>query len=133
MQILWGGILVGLVVHLMGYGYWRAANAAWQTMIFTTLTFCHLGVALAARSERNLLWELGLRSNKPLLGALLLMMGLQLMVVYVPFFQTIFALSPAELILSLTLSVAVFSTIEAQKWLSRHTSISPPGRESRRG
>ena len=123
-QILWGGILVGLVVHLMGYGFWRADNAAWQTMIFTTLTFSHLGVALTARSERSLLWELGLRSNKPLLGALLLMMGLQLMVVYVPFFQTLFATRPlslAELILSLTLSAAVFSTIEAQKWLSRRT------------
>ena len=102
-----------------------AANANWQTMIFTTLTFCHLGVALAARSERSLLWELGLLSNKPLLGALLLMMSLQLMVVYVPFFQRIFttrALSPADLVLSLALSVAVFSTIEAQKWLSRRTS-----------
>jgi Ca2+-transporting ATPase len=125
-QIIWGGILVGLVVHITGYGYWRAANPTWQTMIFTTLTFCHLGVALAARSERNLLWELGLRSNKALLGALFLMTGLQLLVVYVPFLQALFttrALSPAELILSLTLSVAVFSIIEAQKWLARRTSI----------
>jgi Ca2+-transporting ATPase len=123
-HVIWVGLLMGLVSLGMGYWTWRAGWDNWQTMLFTTLTLSQMGHALAVRS-RDSLFKVGLLSNKPLLGAVLLTFGLQLAVVYVPFLQNLFkttALSASELAISLVLSTIVFWGVELEKWFIRRSS-----------
>ncbi|GAB4526925.1 MAG: cation-translocating P-type ATPase [Anaerolineae bacterium] len=119
-DIVWVGLLMALVSLGVGYWGWSSGNAAWQTIIFTTLVLSQLGNALALRSERESLFSIGLLSNRAMLGTLLLTFGLQLAVVYVPFLQAIFktqALSPRDLVISLVLSTVVFWGVETKKLL----------------
>jgi Ca2+-transporting ATPase len=121
-HIGWVGLLMGLVSLGLGGWAWAAGYAAWQTMVFTTLTLSQMGHALAIRANQDSLFTIGLFSNKALLGAVVLTFVLQLGVVYVPFLQGIFntqALSLFELLLSLILSTVVFWAVEAEKWLRR--------------
>lgn len=118
-DILWIGLLMGVVSLVMGFWVWSTGHAHWQTMVFTTLTLAQMGNALAIRSDYESLFRLGLRSNPMMLGAVLLTFGLQMMVIYVPFFQNIFntaALTWDELAISLLASTVVFWGVEAQKW-----------------
>ncbi|MBF2009443.1 MAG: cation-translocating P-type ATPase [Chlorogloeopsis fritschii C42_A2020_084] len=121
-DIIWIGILMGVVSLGTGYAYWRIGNPNWQTMLFTTLTLAQMGNALAIRSERDSLFQIGLLSNKPLLGAVTLTLGLQLMVTYVPFFQKLFTtlpLSAVDLAVCLVVGSVVFWCVELEKWLLR--------------
>ncbi len=125
-QILGNGLLVGLVSLGAGYWYWRSAQPEWQTMTFTVLTFAQLALALAFRSERYSLFRIGLFSNMLLLAAVALTFILQLAVVYLPFLQDLFdsvPLSPLELALCLLLGLAVFISVEMEKWLMRRARV----------
>jgi Ca2+-transporting ATPase len=95
-------------------------------MVFTVLTLSQMGNALAVRSERDSLFQIGLLSNKPLLGAVILTLGLQLTVIYVSWFQKLFvtvALSPLDLAIALALSTIVFWGVELEKRLIRQTKV----------
>jgi Ca2+-transporting ATPase len=121
-QIIWVGILMGLVSLGVGFYYWSIGNPNWQTIVFTTLTLSQMGNALALRSERESIFKLGFLSNKSLLNAVLLTLVLQLAVIYVPFLQSVFKTNPltaAELAISLLLSTIVFWAIELNKWWFR--------------
>ncbi len=97
LDIVWVGILIGLVSLISGYIPFTQNREAWHTMVFTTLTMAQMGQALAVRSERNLLIEIGIFSNKQLLGAILITVLLQMAVIYVPFLQKIFETKPLSL------------------------------------
>jgi Ca2+-transporting ATPase len=121
-HILWIGLLMGAVSLGIGYWLWGVANPLWQTMVFTTITLSQMGQALAIRSGRYSLFQIGVFSNKSLLGAVLLTFVLQLAVIYLPFLQNVFeteALPLPYLLLSLLLSSVVFIVIEIKKALSR--------------
>jgi Ca2+-transporting ATPase len=121
-QIFWVGLLIGLVALAVGYEAWQSNQTHWQTLVFTTLAFLQIGQALAVRSFRDSVFQIGPWSNKLLLGMAVLVFGLQLAVVYVPFLQDIFAtvpLSTEELAISLGLGTLVFWGIELEKWLIR--------------
>jgi Ca2+-transporting ATPase len=122
LHVLWVGALMAAVTLGTQAWYLRLGAATWQTMVFTVLCLSQLGNALAVRSERRSLIEQGLLSNKPLLGAVLVALALQLAIVYVPFLNDVFktrALGPADLALALALSSIVFFAVEAEKWLRR--------------
>jgi len=117
-DILWVGLLMGLVSLGMGFWAWSTGHEAWQTMVFTTLTLSQMGNAFAVRSERDSLFKIGLFSNKSMLGAVLLTFALQMALIYVPFLQPIFntrALSLSDLVISLLFSTVVFFGIEIRK------------------
>ena len=121
-DILVVGLLMGLVSLGVGFFAWLRDDPAWQTMAFTTLTMAQMGNALAVRSERYTLWQIGLLTNRLVLGAVLFTLILQMAVVYLPFFQNIFKtlpLSVGDLIISLSCSVLVYLGIEAYKMISR--------------
>jgi Ca2+-transporting ATPase len=121
-DILWIGLLMGLVSLGLGFWAWDAGRANWQTMLFVTLTLSQMGNALALRSSKDSLLRIGLLSNKALLGAVALTLVLQLAVVYVPFLQDLFktnSLNLGELLISLVLSTAVFWGVEVEKWFLR--------------
>ena len=121
-NVLWLGLLMGLMSLGMGYWYWLQDSPYWQTMVFTTLTLSEMGYVMAIRSSRDSLFTIGIASNRPLLGAVALTTLLQLAVVYVPFMQTIFetqALPLPEIALCLVLSTVLFWVVEIQKWFLR--------------
>jgi len=73
----------------------RAANVKYaETMAFATLVFSELFRAFTARSERYPLLKIGVFSNKWMNWAVLGSGALMLLVLYVPFLQTIFNTVP---------------------------------------
>ncbi len=122
-QIIWIGLLMGLVSLGVGYVFWRIdPTGSWQTMLFTTLTLAQMGNALATRSNVDSIFSIGLFSNRLMVGAVLLTFVLQLALIYTPFLQTFFrteALSAQNLFISLAASTLVFIAVEISKWLAR--------------
>lgn len=121
-HILWVGFLMGITT--LGIQYWaiNSENSHWQTMAFTVLCFSQMGHVMAIRSERESLFKIGLFSNKPLLGALFLTVILQLILIYVPFFNTIFKTQPLsiyELAITIVVSSVIFWAVEIEKWIFR--------------
>jgi Ca2+-transporting ATPase len=52
-DIIWVGLLMGLGILVLGYGYWSSTQPNWQTMVFVTLAFSRMSLALAMRSDRT--------------------------------------------------------------------------------
>jgi Ca2+-transporting ATPase len=128
-HVVWVGILMALVSLLTGLWYSQSAPAIWQTMVFTTLTLSQLGHVMAIRSGEESLFSVGPLSNKPLLLAVALTFALQLLAIYVPFFQEFLkteALPAADLAIAVALGSVVFWAVEAEKWLSRKGGIAWP-------
>ncbi len=57
-------------------------------MAFTVLTFSQLTHVMAIRSDSESLFAIGLTTNLPLLGVIVLTILLQLAVIYIPFFTS---------------------------------------------
>ncbi|MBN1556908.1 MAG: cation-translocating P-type ATPase [Lentisphaerae bacterium] len=119
-QIIWVGLLMGVVSLFTQAWSLDSGQENWQTMVFTVLCLSQIGNVLALRSDRRSLFSLGLFSNKPLLGAALLTVGLQMAVIYVPALNPVFKTAPlsaANLARVLGLSLIVFLAVEAEKAL----------------
>lgn len=118
--LLIGGLCLGVQAWALSTGH-----AHWQTMVFTVLTLSQMTHVLAIRSETVSLWRLGLVTNKPLLGAVLLTFALQMATIYVPALNPIFKtqpLSAGELALCLAASAVVWAAVELEKaWRRRRT------------
>lgn len=122
-HILWVGFLMGVVT--LGIQAWamHSENTHWQTMAFTVLCFSQMGHVMAIRSEGESIFKIGVFSNKPLLGALLLTVALQMMIIYTPFFNDIFKTQPLtinELTITIAVSAIVFWAVEIEKWIKRN-------------
>lgn len=126
-HILFMGLLIaGLCLAVQAWAL-HTGHAHWQTMVFTVLTLAQMAHVLAIRSESEPLWRLGLCSNRPLLGAVLLTFLLQLATIYVPFLNPIFKTQPLslpELLICLGAAAAVYGAAEIEKALRRK-----PGRQ----
>jgi Ca2+-transporting ATPase len=124
-HILGVGLLIGSLC--LGIQAWAIStgHAHWQTMVFTVLTLGQMAHVMAIRSETEPLWRLGLGTNKPLLGAVVLTFGLQMATIYVPFLNPIFKTEPltlAELALCLASASLVWGVVELEKaWSRAHT------------
>lgn len=83
-QVIWVGILIGLLT--LGVQWYELNNGDkdWQTIVFTVLCFSQLWNVMAIRSETRSLFSQGLFSNKPLLGSVLLTVLLQMFIIYIP-------------------------------------------------
>ena len=121
-HILWVGLtMAGIALATQAYAI-HLGSDHWQTMVFTVLTLSQMGNVLAGRSERESLFTQGVLSNLPLLGAVLVTVILQFVVVYVPFLNPVFNTTPLtlpELASCLMLSSIVFVVIELEKWVAR--------------
>ena len=116
------GVVMSLISIGIGLGAFRAGDAAWQTLLFTTLIFAQLALALEVRSEEDSIFKIGLFSNPSMVWAILSTVVLQLLVIYVPFFQAIFGTSPLnfqQLLVALLASLAVIVVVEIWKWVLR--------------
>ena len=125
-HLIWVGLLMGgASLFMQAWAMPRAAEGHdlyWRTMVFTVLCLSQMGHAMAIRSDRQSLFQIGLLSNKPMLGAVALTFALQMATIYVPFMQKVFkteALSLTDLLIALALSSVVFWAVEIEKWVKR--------------
>jgi Ca2+-transporting ATPase len=121
-QIIWIGILMGVVSIAVGRIAYEIEGVPWQTMVFTTLVLSQMGNALATRSSRDSLFKIGIFSNRLMVWAVLLTFFLQLLLIYVPLFQSIFKTEPltvTQLLICLMASAIVFVILELYKWVKR--------------
>jgi Ca2+-transporting ATPase len=126
-HLFWVGLLMGSVSVITQAWFIRTGGTQWQTMVFTVLSLSQMGHVLAIRSDRESLFKLGLFSNMPLLGAILLTFILQMATIYVPMLNPIFKTTPlsaGELAVTLLLSSIVFIAVEIEKWWFRKKSNS---------
>ena len=68
-----------------------------RTITFTTLIMAELFRAYSSRSERHLIFEIGIFTNKTMVYATTLSFSLLLAVIYIPFLQPIFYTVPLEM------------------------------------
>jgi len=128
-HVVWVGLLMA-VLSLWGAGtYWFGVGVQtdyqeryFRTIVFTIVAMTQMAHVLAIRSGTESLLRSGLFSNKPLLGAVLATILLQLAIVYTPwlqgFFQTV-PLTPRDLLVSVGLSSVIFVAVEIEKGLLR--------------
>jgi Ca2+-transporting ATPase len=123
-HILWVGLLMGAIcIGTQGWAIYTG-NEKWMTMVFTVLSISQMGHAMAIRSDWKSLFIQGVFGNKQLVGAVILTLGLQMAVIYVPFLQDIFhtqSLTLNELLTCLGLSSVVFLAVESEKWVKRRS------------
>ena len=121
-HIAWVGLLMAGIT--LGTEAWAVNHQMphWQTMVFMVLSLSQLGHVMAIRSDRQSLFRLGLFSNKPLLGSVVLTFILQLGVIYLPFANVIFKTQPLtfyELLICIALSLVVLAGVEIEKLLKQ--------------
>jgi Ca2+-transporting ATPase len=107
---------------LLAYNWSGVDVQSAETMAFVTLSLAELIRAFTVRSERVSIFELGIFSNKYLVGAVALSVTLLLLVIFVPFLQPIFnthALSLREWGVVLGLAVLPAIAEEVTKWFLR--------------
>jgi len=125
-HIVWVGLFVGgISIASLAWAVSRGVEY-WQTVVFTVLTVSQLFHSLAVRSETASLFTIGLFSNLPMLGAVVLTVLLQMAVIYVPALNAVFHTQPLpmfDLAVCLLLSSLVLFAVEIEKWLVRRDLI----------
>ncbi|MBX9936059.1 MAG: cation-translocating P-type ATPase [Burkholderiaceae bacterium] len=122
-HILGIGLLLGALC--LGVQAWaiHTGHDNWQTMVFTVLILGQMAHIMGIRSETEPLWRLGLRTNLPLLGAVVLTFVLQMATIYVPALNPIFKtqpLSALELGVCLAAASMMYVAVELEKlWRNR--------------
>jgi len=121
-HVVWVGIMMAALSLGAAQWSWRTHDPHWRTFLFTVLILSQMAHVMAIRSERQSLFQIGILSNKPLLGAVVLTIILQLALVYLPFLQAIFrttAMPLPHLVLAFALSSVIFVAVEVEKYLLR--------------
>jgi len=131
-KVLCTGLLMALLV--LGIQYWSIHHSGshWQTMVFTALTFTQLGNVLVIRSDRESLLRIGVTSNPVLLGCVVFTIVLHLLLVYLPWFNSVFSTEPLtlpELLLCGAVAVMVMLAVEVEKWMIRRGWLYRAGRQ----
>lgn len=122
-HMIWVGMLMaGIALSLQA---WAINNGLhWQTIVFNFLCLSQMGHVLAIRSNTQSFFSVGVFSNKPLIGAVIIALLLQVVITYVPLFQPIFkteALTLNEFLLVGILSLIVFFAVEIEKAVFRRS------------
>ncbi|MGB7338816.1 MAG: cation-translocating P-type ATPase [Phototrophicaceae bacterium] len=130
-------ILIGgtLGISALALGVWAFqnnilatnGNPAWNTMVFMMLTLAQMGHALGLRSHSKSLFSMNPFSNRILVGAVVSTLILQLMAIYLPFFNNLFGTNPltlGQLGICLALSTLIFWVVELEKLLVRRGILS---------
>ncbi|MDH5571952.1 MAG: HAD-IC family P-type ATPase, partial [Gammaproteobacteria bacterium] len=125
-HIIWVGLFIGgLSIASQAWALSRGAEY-WQTVVFTVLTMAQLFHSLGVRSETESIFRIGLFSNRPMVGALILTVMLQLAVIYVPALNAVFHTQPLplfDLLVCFAVSSLVLLAVEIEKFLIRRGMI----------
>jgi Ca2+-transporting ATPase len=112
------GVLIAGVTLLVQSLSLRALSPNWQTMAFATLAFTQLAHALAMRRHDALTFGRAAADNPWLIGAVVLMVVLQLAIIYIPAAQPVFhtrALTARELSMVAAASLSIILWVDAEK------------------
>ena len=94
-----------------------------RTIAFTALAFTQMFQVMAIHAgDRTTFWQAGFKGNKLLFWAVLSTFLLQLIVVFIPFFQTLFdtaALDLRQVIVSIVAGILVLLFVEVEKFVFR--------------
>jgi Ca2+-transporting ATPase len=115
------GFLIGAIA-LAFQAFALRRGLPWQTMVFTFLVLNRMAVALAVRSDRQSLFRIGLLSNRPLCGAIVITFLLQLVVIYTPLLNPVFSTTPLSgeaLALTVGLAIGMVLVSELHKAIKR--------------
>lgn len=96
-HVTWSGVLIGIITLTVGVVYFdpmQPQDPYWQTMLFATLGFTQIGHAFGLRATGN---AFSLTSNRLFSLLTILTLALQLAVIYLPFFEEFFMLTPLHL------------------------------------
>ncbi|HEY1006576.1 MAG TPA: cation-translocating P-type ATPase C-terminal domain-containing protein, partial [Sphingobacteriaceae bacterium] len=118
------GATLGVQAWALSAGYDARSQ---QTMVFTALCFIQLGNALSVRSVRRTVFSSQLFSNRGLWVSIVLTIGLQLLIVYLPALQPVFrtvGVDWAGMRMVMLCSLAAVVFLELVKYL-------PAGRKAR--
>lgn len=121
-HILWVGILMAAVTLFTQNWAIQKEIQNWQTMVFTVLSVSQLGHVMAVRSDRTFLFKQGFFGNKPLIISVVFTFGLQMAVIYFPFFNRVFKTQPLEwkeLLFCLLMALIVFHAVELEKFIRK--------------
>jgi Ca2+-transporting ATPase len=121
-HIVWVGLLMAGVTLTAEAWAINAGLEHWQTMVFSILAFAQLGHVMAIRSDCEFLFRQGIFSNIPLLGAVLLTIALQCLVIYLPAANRIFHTQPLslyELMICFAAAAFVFHAVELEKFIRK--------------
>jgi Ca2+-transporting ATPase len=125
-----GTALTLFVATLQVYGLHEA-----RTLTFAAIVFGELFRAFSARSVTRVFLEVGWATNLRLVGVVIVSAALQAALHQVPAARRIFdidALTQAEWLLALTVSLIPVSAIEVAKLLRRKPAAPPTSRQARR-
>jgi len=123
-QVVWTGGFIGIVTLGVGFAYHELnPRGPWQTLMFTTLATLQIFQALATRSSSASLFAIGVFSNRVMMGAIGLVVGLQIAALHAPFLSTsllrLQPLGPTEWLIALCPGVALLLATEIEKWWLR--------------
>lgn len=100
-----------------------------QTAVFTTLCFVQLGNALSVRSTYHSIFSADIFANRGMWGAIVGTVILQLLIVYVPFLDTIFKTTPLSWNIMQMILIVTFvciGLIELVKLLNKRRYLKSP-------
>lgn len=125
-SVIYQGVVLGLVtlgVFQLGTAMFPSEdNIIARTMAFAVLGIIQLTHSMNVRSNEKSLFSIGLFTNMYLIGAVILSLLLQLIVIVVPFLNTIFKVTQIGLqqwLIVLAASIIVIPIVEAVKLVSR--------------
>lgn len=124
-HMIWVGIRMASIA-LGAQGYANRHNLHWQTIVFNVLCLSQLLHVLAIRSENQSFFIIGIFSNKPLIGSVILSLILQFCITYIPFLQLIFKTESLTLNEFLGVGAAssiVFLAVEIEKAIARRRMV----------
>jgi Ca2+-transporting ATPase len=78
------GLWIGSIALAVAFWYHQSGDAAWQTMLFTTLAVLQIVQAFAVRSHRHSVWGSKLFGNRVMNVMVPFVLGLQVAAVYTP-------------------------------------------------
>ena len=119
--IVEAGLLMSILV-LAGFYFFGGSGRHATTLAFSLLVFVQLAHTINCRSEKKSIFEIGIFSNKYLVGAVLLSVVLQLSIVYIPVLQPLFKTVPltgGDWILILVLSSLIVIVGELKKRIAQ--------------
>ena len=119
-----GMLMAGIALSAQGLAIRYGLH--WQTIVFNVLCLSQMAHVMAIRSEKQSLFTIGIFSNKPLIGSVILTLLLQLIVTYTPILHPIFkteSLTLNEFLLVGATSSLVFFAVEIEKAIARKKKI----------
>ncbi len=117
-QVIWVGVLIGLLALGLGAWYFFAGRQEWQTMVFSFLAFVQVFQAWASRSSRESAFSMSVSSNPLLFWMMILVSALQLSVMYIPPAAEFFSVKPlsiVDLLITVGAGFIVFIAMEIEK------------------